>query len=133
MFSDFRVLDFWPIFCSVFGFVRPRKMILQISATFFQGCQKTGENKGFCGVVPRAFLILFVIFSFIFFHVVSLCSSSLHVPSSLQMSDPSLAVLLVPFVFFLLSVMFFFSFGGGGGMYMGKMGVDLSFSPCFAC
>ena len=47
VFSIFRVLDFWPIFFSVLGFVCPRKIIRQISATLSGLPKKQGKARVF--------------------------------------------------------------------------------------
>ena len=67
MFSDFRVLDFWPFFsCSVFGFVRPRKIIRQISATL-SGLPKNRGKQGFMWSCAAFFFnfICYMLFPFL--------------------------------------------------------------------
>ena len=104
-FSDFRVLDFWPLFLG--GFVHRRRIILKICATL-SGWPKTGKKQGF---------FLFVswqIFGGGVFHVVSLCSCFSSCIFFVANVWFVLAVLLVPFVFFCFPLCFFF----GGGVHL---------------
>ena len=113
VFSDFRVLNFWPIFPSFLFLVWFAHG--KLSAKFlprFQGCQRTGENKGFVELCRVFFNFICYILFFYFFHVVSLCSCFTSCTFIVANVWFVLAVLLVPFVFFLFSVTFLFVRGG---------------------
>ena len=112
-FPIFAFSIFGPFFC--FWSCSPPKNYPPNFCHAFRVAQKTGENKGFCGVVPRVFKFYLLYFVLYFFHVVSLCSCFPSCTFIVANVWSVLAVLLVPFVFFLFSVMFVFFFFGGGG------------------
>ena len=94
MFSDFRVLDFWPIFLLFcFWFCSPTKNYPPNFCHAFRVAKKQGKTRVFVELC-RVFSILFAIYIYIYFFISSMwcpyARVSLRVPSSLQMSDSSL-------------------------------------------
>ena len=112
-FSVFCVLDFWPIFvlfCSWFSFfpeVYPPNF-----CPLYRVAKKTGENKGFCGVVFLSLQKKCYIFCFLYDMCCPYARLPLAVPSSLQMWD----MYLFSYLFLLFSFCFPAFFLGGGGV-----------------
>ena len=114
MFSVFRVLDFWPIFllfCS--WFCSPPKNYPPNFCPLFRVAKKTGENKGFRGVVSLFFFSkICYIFLFITCGVLMLDFPLLDLHRCKCLIRPGCLTCSFCFLFVFRSVFFF---GGGGG------------------